>query len=55
MPDGQVLEINPATRVVFKDLDRYLERRLEGKKVLEIKIQERADGCDQIILIRYGD
>ena len=55
MPDGQVLEINPATRVAFKDLDRYLERRLAAKKVLDIKIQEPTRECDQTILIRYED
>ena len=28
--DGSVMEINPATRVTFRDLDKYLDRRLSG-------------------------
>lgn len=53
--DGGVLEINPATRVTFKDLDTYLRRRLDGKRVLEVKLQERLKGCDQLIVIRYEE
>lgn len=44
-----------ASHVVFKDLDRYLDRRLDGKQVLEIKLQEPSSGCDQIIVIRYEE
>jgi len=42
-------------RIVFKDLDRYRDRTLDGKRVLEIKLQEPSTGCDQIILIRYEE
>ena len=52
-PSGEVIEINPSTHLSFRDLDGYLERRLSGKSVLEIKVQERVEECDQIILIRY--
>lgn len=44
-----------SSHVVFKDLDRYLARRLDSKQVLEIKLQEPSSGCDQIILIRYEE
>ena len=53
--DGSVMEINPATRVTFRDLDKYLDRRLSGKQVLEIKLQEHREGCKQIVLIRYEE
>jgi hypothetical protein len=55
MPDGRVLEINPATRIAFRDLNRYLDRRLDGRRVRELEIQEPAGGCDQIIVIRYEE
>ncbi|MFQ5875247.1 MAG: hypothetical protein ACE5JL_15810 [Dehalococcoidia bacterium] len=55
MPSGRVVEINPSTRHVFMDLDRYLDRTLDGKRVLEIKLQGPSTGCDQIMLIRYEE
>ncbi len=52
---GQVTELNPATNVSYRDLDTYLRSRLDGKKVLEVKVQETREACRQLILIRYSE
>ena len=42
-------------RIVFRDLERWPDGRLDGMRMLEIKVQEPSTGCDQIILIRYEE
>jgi len=52
---GQVTELNPATNVSYRDLDTYLRSRLDGKQILEVKVQETREGCRAMILIRYSE
>ncbi len=52
---GEVTEINAATNVSYRDLDTYLRSRLEGKQILEVKVQLPRYGCRQIILVRSSE
>jgi len=52
---GQVTELNPATNVSYRDLDTYLRSRLDGKQILEVKVQETREGCRASILVRYAE
>ncbi|MEE9549762.1 MAG: hypothetical protein V3W08_05115 [Candidatus Binatia bacterium] len=51
---GTVVEINPATHLIFKSLNEYLLSRFRGK-IVEAQTDECRDGGLGAILIRYEE
>ncbi len=49
-----MVEINPATHLIFKSLNEYLLSRFRAR-IVEVQIEECSDGGLGMILIRYEE